>query len=221
MPRLDNLMLNIVTAVVAVAAVIMVSLRLYQHLNPGATEQQRPRRIDNWREFARNGNRLGPEKAAVTIVEFTDFQCPFCRKVAAELAETRKAFPDRVAIVVRHFPLNGHKFAKGAAIAAECASRQGALEAYSESLFSLQSLIGRKGWAEFARDSGVPDISIFEKCLEDPSLPGLIQRDIADGEKLGINGTPTLLVNGLEVTGYLGEGKLGTIIQSALNDRGR
>ena len=67
----------------------------------------------------------------------------------------------------------------------------------------------------------MPDISIFEKCLEDPSLPGLIQRDIADGEKLGINGTPTLLVNGLEVTGYLGEGKLGNIIQSALNDRGR
>jgi protein-disulfide isomerase len=132
------------------------------------------------------------------------------------LKEIRRRYPERVAIIFRYFPLPAHQFATAAALAAECAAKQHAFEAYHNALFSSQELIGHRSWAEYARDAGVSDADAFGACLAASDVLGLVQRDRAAGKKLGVGGTPTLLINDLEVLGYPGPDKLMAMVRSAL-----
>lgn len=218
--RLTELLLNITLAVVAVASVSMVSIRIYEKVKASGSDQLKSRRIEGWRSYAAVGNRIGPSNTTVTVVEFTDFQCPVCRAAWVDLQDIRKQYPDRVALVIRNFPLAMHPFAEDAAHAAECADSQGAFEPYYNLLFSRQSLIGSKGWSEFARRVGVSDIGAFEACLAHQGMQAVLERDRAAGKQLGVVGTPTLLINDLELPGYPGSAELKRTIRSALDAHG-
>jgi uncharacterized membrane protein/predicted DsbA family dithiol-disulfide isomerase len=153
----------------------------------------------------------GPASAPVTIVEFSDFQCPACLQAFKDLHEICETRTD-VRIVFRHFPLDQscnpqvqhtiHPEACLAACAAECAGAQGKFWPYHDLLFENQSTLSRDNFFRFARELGL-DIASFRTCLDAPATIERVRNDVLDGARLAIASTPTLFVNGKRLEGAL------------------
>lgn len=138
----------------------------------------------------------GPFAARNTIVEFVDYQCPGCAAYQPVMKELRETLGDKIRIVVRHFPLSEiHPFAKGAAIAAVCAQRQGKFFEYSDVLFANQKYLRRADLERYAEEFGL-DMNAFRSCLEDPTVEERVIRDRLEGEVLGVQTTPMIFWNG-------------------------
>ena len=141
----------------------------------------------------------GNAKALVTIVEFTDFECPSCARQHPVLERIVNEFGDRVRLVVRDFPLSQHVNARKAAEAAEAAREQGKYWEYVGVLFRNQSALGVDKLREYATQVGL-DRTKFDASLDTGKFTEKVQRDLVDGRKLGINGTPTLYINGKRIS---------------------
>ena len=141
----------------------------------------------------------GNPKALVTIVEFTDFECPSCARQHPVLDRIMSEFGDRVQLVVRDFPLSQHANARKAAEAAEAAREQGKYWEYVSVLFRNQSALGIDKLRQYATELGL-DRTRFDASLDSGKFTEKIQRDLVDGRKLGISGTPTLYINGKRVS---------------------
>ncbi|MEW6125468.1 MAG: thioredoxin domain-containing protein [Acidobacteriota bacterium] len=141
----------------------------------------------------------GSASATVTIVEFTDFQCPSCGKTAPVLDEIVKEYGDKVKLVVRDFPLTQiHAYALKAAEAAEAAREQGKYWEYAELLFKNQEKLDAQSLLAYANQVGL-DIKKFQEAITSGKYLEKVQRDVEDGYKFGVTGTPTLFVNGKRV----------------------
>jgi protein-disulfide isomerase len=141
----------------------------------------------------------GTANALVTIVAFTDFECPSCAREYPVLERIVNEFGDRVRLVVRDFPLSQHANARKAAEAAEAAREQGKYWEYAAVLFRNQSALGVDNLRQYATEVGL-DRAKFDASLDSGKFAEKVQRDVIDGHKLGINGTPTLYVNGKRVS---------------------
>lgn len=173
--------------------------------------------VDNWDEVMAGGHRLGPAEAPVVIVEFVDFECPYCRGYALETLPTIQAsYPAEVAVLVRHFPLRYHRFAELSAAAAICADRQGRFRAMYDLLYGVQDSLGLLPWRVVAERSGVPDLEAWEGCRDDPGVRAEVAADQALGTRTGATGTPTILVNGWRYDRPLQEAELRMVIDSVL-----
>jgi len=140
----------------------------------------------------------GNAKAVVTIVEFTDFECSSCARQHPILDRIVNEFGDRVRLVVRDFPLSQHTNARKAAEAAEAAREQGKYWEYAAVLFRNQSALGVDKLRQYASELGL-DRARFDASLDSGKFAEKVQRDLMDGHKLGINGTPTIYINGKRV----------------------
>ena len=140
----------------------------------------------------------GSANALVTIVEFTDFECPSCGRQHPVLEKIMSEYGDRVRLVVRDFPLSQHANARKAAEAAEAAREQGKYWEYASVLFRNQSALSVDKLRQYATDLGL-DRARFDASLDSGKFAEKIQRDVIDGRKLGINGTPTLYINGKRI----------------------
>ncbi len=153
----------------------------------------------------------GKSDAPVTIVEFSDFECPACGAAFPDLRELAHARPD-VRIVFRHFPLDStcnsavpralHPYACLAAFAAECAGQQDRFWEYHDLLFANQRTLDRESLFRYARQLEL-SIPTFHACLDDPATRARIAEDIEAGIKAGIMSTPTLFINGRMLQGAL------------------
>lgn len=146
---------------------------------------------------------LGDEDAPVTIIEFSDYQCPFCAKFYTDsLQQIKKDYVEtgKVKVIYRDFPLSFHPEATPSAIAAECAGEQGEYYAFHDGLFENQGRLGADLYAELAKDIGL-DMSKFNTCLKDPKMAAEVQKDFKDGQASGVTGTPAFFVNGVKVSG--------------------
>lgn len=144
---------------------------------------------------------LGPAAAPVTIVEFNDFQCPFCQRVQPTLKELLKAYPTQVRLVFRDFPLAQiHKDARKAAEAARCAAEQGKFWQYHDVLYANVGKQRESDLRRYALDLGLEEPR-FTQCLASGQHAGAIERGLSDGRRLGVTGTPTFFVNGVPLVG--------------------
>ena len=141
----------------------------------------------------------GSANAVITIVEFTDFECPSCARQHPVLERIVSEFGDRLRLVVRDFPLSQHTNARKAAEAAEAAREQGKYWEYAAVLFRNQSALGVDKLKQYATELGL-DRARFDASLDSGKFAEKIQRDLVDGRKLGVNGTPTLYINGKRVS---------------------
>lgn len=123
------------------------------------------RRVQNWRQLPLTGYRAGPERAPVQIIEFFDYQCPFCKAAQPAIKAIRKKYPEDLTIIYEDLPLRSHPYAYKAAIAAECARLQGAFMAYHDKLFASQKRLGRLSYTRLAAQAGVADTSAFRQCI--------------------------------------------------------
>jgi protein-disulfide isomerase len=194
---------NVLTGALVLCALVITGLVVRRELWPAAPPPARPpvERVDDWAAYAATGHRTGPAAARVTVVEFSDFQCPFCRRLAPRLDSLRQRSPVPVAVVYRHYPLESHPYAMAAARASECAAEQGRFREMHDALFSDQGAIGEKPWSGYARAAGVPDSAAFARCLAGDAGAGHIRADVAAGDRLGVSATPTVLVNQYRMVG--------------------
>ncbi|MFA5976454.1 MAG: thioredoxin domain-containing protein [Elusimicrobiota bacterium] len=141
----------------------------------------------------------GRPNAPVTILEFTDFQCPYCKRAQETLLRVEAAYPNQVKIVARQYPLPFHNRAKAASEAALCAKEQGKFWEMREKLFEKQQLEDAdfKRYAQELRLDGKK----FDHCLTDHRMAARIDADVADGQRFGVRGTPHFFVNGQPING--------------------
>ena len=142
---------------------------------------------------------MGNERAPVTIVEFTDYQCPSCAATQPTLERLVKEYGDQVRLVARDFPLSQHTDALKAAEAAEAAREQGKYWEYAAILMRNQTALSPAKLKDYASEISL-DREMFDRALESGKFAAQIQRDIEDGTKLGIEGTPTVFINGRRVS---------------------
>ena len=144
---------------------------------------------------------LGPADAPITIVEFSDFQCPFCRRFQQDTYKNLlNAYPGKIRFVYRNLPLTSiHPDAFAAAVASRCANEQNAFWPYHDKLFSSDQL-GQAVYIQYATDLGL-DETAFKECLASDRNNAFIQSDSDFATQLGISSTPTFFVNGLAIVG--------------------
>ena len=143
---------------------------------------------------------LGSASAAVTIAEFSDFQCPFCSRVAPTLKRIKEVYGDKVRTAWKHMPLDFHKDAMGAHLAAAAAGKQGKFWEFHDKLFANQSQLKPDQFKKYAHELGL-DVQQFEKDLLDPDIRRRIADDMAEAKALGVTGTPGFFVNGRFLNG--------------------
>ncbi len=142
----------------------------------------------------------GPKDAPVQIIEFTDFQCPFCGRARPTVAKVIETYGDKVVYVLRDFPLDGHALAQDAAEAAQCAGVQNKYWEYSNILWQNQGALEVANLKKFAKELGL-DTEKFNQCLDSDQFAQEVKKDLQDGVKAGVSGTPAFFINGRLISG--------------------
>lgn len=142
----------------------------------------------------------GPVDAPITVVEFADYQCPYCRQMEPTVSRLREQYKDKIRYSFRDFPLPMHNFAQKAAEASRCAADQGKYWQYHNLLFADNADLAVPGLKTLARQVNL-DGDKFDKCLDSGAEAATVAKDLQTGKTLGINGTPTIFVNGYVLSG--------------------
>jgi protein-disulfide isomerase len=144
---------------------------------------------------------IGSASAPVTLVEFSDFQCPFCQRVAPTLKQVKQTYGDKVRIVWKDFPLTQiHPQAFKAGEAAHCAADQGKFWEYHDRLFANQQQLMPADLKKHATDLGL-DSKAFDSCLDSSKYGERVRDGVAEGSRLGVNSTPMIYINGRALSG--------------------
>ncbi|HWP64587.1 MAG TPA: thioredoxin domain-containing protein [Candidatus Limnocylindria bacterium] len=156
----------------------------------------------------------GPANAPVTIIEFSDYECPFCKRAEPTVEQVVAAYPDKVRLVYRHYPLPFHKNARPAAEAAMCANAQGKFWEYHEKLWEAPAL-DEATLKKVAGEIGL-DQAKFDACLANKEGAAQVDKDMADASAVGVRGTPAFFINGRMLSGAQPFDKFKVIIEEEL-----
>ena len=161
----------------------------------------------------------GPDDAPVTLLEFTDYECPFCaRHFRQTYPSLLSEYEGKLKYVIRNFPLSSiHPQAQRAAEAAECAEEQGRFWEYHDLLFQRSPALGTQHLTAYAAEAGL-DTERFEDCVESGRKADVVAADFEDGLSYGVNGTPTFFINGRRVVGTLSLDEFESYIDAALDE---
>ena len=146
------------------------------------------------------GPSRGPTNAAVTIVEFSDFQCPYCGREYPVIERLMKEYDGKLRLVFRHYPLDFHPFAQKAAEAGACAQDQGKFWELHDKMFTNQGKLAVADLKGYAKSLGM-DATKFDKCLDSGEKKTLVDDDLKAGSAAGVSGTPAFFINGIFVNG--------------------
>ncbi len=213
---------------ILIAAVVISGTLLYTRANPGVQTAQIGNEEDTKPvNIAINDQDhiLGNKDAAVTIVEFSDFQCPFCRSFfEASYQDIKKEYIDtgKARLIFRHFPLDFHPGAKPAALGSECAAEQGKFWEFHDKVFQEQAKLGQgtvqftttdiKRWAASLK----LNMAQFNKCFDTSKYAKRVTDDAAYGASVNVTGTPSFFVNGTRLVGAQPFASFKTTIDAAL-----
>ena len=163
----------------------------------------------------------GPEDAPVTIIEFSDFQCPFCSRFFAQTyPQIKQEYEGQVRFVYRDFPLTSiHENAQKAGEAAECADEQGKFWDYHDTLFNNNSALDDASLKSYASQVGL-DTATFNQCLDSGKYTEEVQKDYQEGISYGVTGTPAFFINGVTVIGAQPYANFKAAIDAALQEAG-
>jgi len=161
----------------------------------------------------------GPASAPVTIVEFSDFQCPFCSRLNPSLEQAKTKYGDKVRIVFRQFPLPMHENAAKAAEAALCAKEQGKFWEMHDAMFKDQSGLAVDALKTKAAGLGLKAAD-FNSCLDSGREKPAVEADVKDGSKAGVSGTPAMFINGRFINGAVPFEQISQVIDDELRRKG-
>lgn len=164
---------------------------------------------------ADNAVSKGPIDAKVQIVEFSDFQCPYCSRAATATNEIIEKYGDKVRVVFRHFPLSFHKEAHLASQAALAANEEGKFWEFHDLMFENQRALGRADLEKYAEKLGL-NMKKFKKALDDGTYKAQVDADLALGKQVNVSGTPTMFINGKRAANSTAADALSKEIDAAL-----
>lgn len=206
------------TSVLVICALIVTGLVLRREFFRPPQEAPAAKRIVGAEAALWGGQPMGPKGAPISIVVFSDFQCPFCAKLTQNLKVVRDKYPNEFGVVYRHLPIESiHPESFNAALAAECAGAQGRFESYHDALFSEQDSIGKVQWSHYARIAGVPSIATFEDCIKERAFDNRIRTDMKLAKSFGLTGTPSVIVGDTLLPGTPSARVLDSILTSRLH----
>ena len=166
-------------------------------------------------ETAGRPERGAGAKAPITVIEFSDYECPFCGRAEEVVEQVMKIYGDKVRLVYRDYPLEMHPHARLASEAANCANAQGKFWDYHAKLFKNQRELGEEKLKAYADQVGL-DRTKFDQCLSTKPFQAAIDKDLADGAKVGVNGTPAFFINGRMLSGAQPFEKFKEVIEEEL-----
>lgn len=177
---------------------------------------QPPRIQVNLDDDAMKGNK----DATVTIVTFSDYQCPFCSRAEATVDEVMKKYDGKLKLVFRDFPLEFHNNAKGAAQASECAEEQGKFWEMHRAMFADQNKLDNTSLVATAGTIGL-NVDAFKSCLESGKYASEVDKDMEEGKEYGVTGTPAFFINGIMLEGAQPIEAFSQIIDAELKRTGK
>jgi protein-disulfide isomerase len=163
--------------------------------------------------------RLGPDEAPVTIVQFAEFQCSYCRTARPVLERIVADYPGKVRVVFKDFPLPGHERARMAAVAAKCAHEQDKYFEIADHLYANPGELDEPHLRGFAEAVGVR-LADWDMCFRDPIWQANVAQDVEDGRAAGVSATPTYFVNGRRITGAQRYERFAALVEEALSELG-
>jgi protein-disulfide isomerase len=166
-------------------------------------------------EVGKDGPSRGSEGAPITIVEFSDFQCPYCKQATQVVEQVLKEYKSEVKIIFKHMPLPNHPLAFKAAEAAVCAAEQGRFWPYHDRLFGSTDL-SAEGLKKTAVELGL-DAGRFNACVGSEAARAVVLSNLQEARRLGIQGTPTFIVNGRVLRGLVSVETFKKVIDQELN----
>jgi protein-disulfide isomerase len=167
-------------------------------------------------DVAADGPSKGPADARITIIEFSDFQCPYCQRSLATMEQVMAKYPGQVRLIYRHLPLDRiHPHARGAAEAAACADEQGQFWAYHDKLFANNRALAKEDLLRYAGETGL-DAQRFGTCVEERRFKDKVEADLQAARAVGISGTPAFVVNGVLLSGAQPAEEFYAVIDAAL-----
>ncbi len=204
--------------------VIMESLRSYQEKQRKINDSEKLKQSLGSRfEVPIEGSPVfGPENASLTIIEFSDFQCPYCARSQSTIQQLMAKYKGDVRLVFKHMPLGFHAKARPAAIAAMAADKQGKFQEYKKKLMENQATWSKGNEKElfvtYAKELEL-DIDTFQKELNNIEFGKKIDSDIEDAKKVGITGTPSFVINGVLVRGAVPIENFETVIKALKSEK--
>lgn len=167
-------------------------------------------------EITKDDHIRGTFDAPVTIVEFSDIQCPFCNQFHPTLQKILADYPDKVRWVYKHFPLDSiHPMARSAALASECANEQGKFWEFLDQSFTNQQLLGPAFYTDTAKSLGLNE-SKFKDCVDTQKFATVIDTHTSEGNDAGVTGTPSTFINGTPVSGAQPYASVKAVIDAAI-----
>jgi len=208
---------TVVVCLVTVTAAVLIVFDRIPSRSPLATRQE-DRSIEDWETWTAGADRIGPEVATVTIMEFGDYECPFCKQLHERIEAILRSRPQDVALVYRHFPLPYHEHAYYAARLSECAADQGHFAAAHRLLYE-EANIASVVSSEMAAKLSLPDSQLFVRCAEGQEPDPRIEADLAAAEELSITAAPAVIINGTYLGSPPDSARLTEIIDSLILER--
>lgn len=161
---------------------------------------------------------VGPADAPITIIQFAEFQCPYCGKARESVDKVMANYDGKVKFVFRDFPLDFHQNAIPAAVAANCAGQQDKYWPVHDAFMKNQSALAEGDLLRVARDAGL-DMEKWETCRKDPTIEAEIRKDAEAGAKAGVTGTPAFFINGVFLNGAQPYEKFQAIVDAELREK--
>ncbi len=159
---------------------------------------------------------LGPQDAPITVVEFSDYNCPYCQKFHQETFQALlDAYPGQIRFVYRDFPITSQESFR-AAQASECAGDQGAFWEFHDALFERSAGLGMAAYQQYAEQLGL-DVDQLTTCIEEGQFAAEVEADARYAAELGVTGTPTFFINGLPLVGAQPLSRFTQVIDNELN----
>lgn len=189
---------NTLTIMSAVASFVLVGLLVRKELSPTANVSAATEPVVDakWLEYASAGTRIGRADAAISLVVFSDLECPFCRRLHQALDSMMHQDSTALSMTFIHSPIVGHRFALPAARAVECAREQGRFSEMVSALFAAQDSLGLLAWGTLASRAGVPDTSQLIACQSSDQKFAAIEKGQSASASAKVAGTPTVIING-------------------------
>jgi protein-disulfide isomerase len=193
--RLDS----IASVCLAIAALAVTASVVRRDLRQ-PVDVRKPVYLNGWQSLESVGAWVGDSNAPIKIVEFSDFQCPYCQRFNDSVRAIQARSGNRVGLLYVHFPLPSHKYALAAAEASVCAEEQDRFPEFEHALFAKQDSLGIRPWSAYGEDAGIADAKRFNDCVTSGRTSSRVALGMRVGDSLKVNLTPTILINGWRYT---------------------
>lgn len=215
-PAVTSWFLSTATVLLTVIAIAVVGWRLTAE---GRVPLILPdvETVSGWEAYTQGGLRSGGPGTPVTVVEFLDFYCSICERAAGYVAALPHRFPAEVSVVYRHYPFLTAGSIE-AAVAVACAHEQGVMEPFMRSVYDNLPVVGIEAWTDLFRELQVGNETSFASCISSDATVATVLQDTVLAKRLGVDATPTFLINDQKIVGFHGDDVMDHLIEATIQE---